>query len=507
MYNMAFITAVSQYPTAKTANGALSHHTPGGAHNARLNLFYKAIRGLDSNEADLLYEAAAREDATDAVVLAFHIRDCRGGRGERALGRQLLGRAVPKSPIAALIARGGTPVTNEADVGGNLDLLRLVPEYGRWDDLLALHAGRPDQVNAVLWAQLRTDQKAMAAGQPVSLCAKWMPTEKHSFDRGTGFVAKFCRFAGIKPRQYRKMLSELRKHIDVVERRMCAGEWGTIDFSKVPSCAMHRLKDAMREHDPQRFAAWEEGLATGATKVNSGQLFPYQLIHELDSYGSDQKLIEAQWAGVLKGYSSLERTIAVCDVSGSMKSKVAGFVSAMDVCISLGLLVAELGQGEWRNKVITFSREPVFVDLSGSLSQRYHQLRDAQWAMNTDLQATFDLILAAAVRAKVPAEEMPLRMLIISDMQFDSACTGRTNFEVIADKYRSAGYDMPHLVFWNVTAGSGEVPIKATDFGALVSGFSPAVLKFIHRGGTPVDMLRDVLDSDRYAAVKKALKG
>ena len=44
--------------------------------------------------------------------------------------------------------------------------------------------------------------------------------------------------------------------------------------------------------------------------------------------------------------------------------------------------------------------------------------------MNTDLQATFKLILDQAVKHNVPVSEMPTKVLILSDMEFDSAISG-----------------------------------------------------------------------------------
>jgi hypothetical protein len=94
-------------------------------------------------------------------------------------------------------------------------------------------------------------------------------------------------------------------------------------------------------------------------------------------------------------------------------------------------------------------------------------------------------------------------------MQFDSACKSnkRTNFEQIQKLYRKAGYEMPQLVFWNVNAIGGNVPMTAHDTGTcLVSGCSPSILKSVLTGNviTPVDVMKDAVYNDRYAPIGKA---
>ena len=109
--------------------------------------------------------------------------------------------------------------------------------------------------------------------------------------------------------------------------------------------------------------------------------------------------------------------------------------------------------------------------------------------------------MSAAEKNNVRAEEMPQKLIIVSDMQFDSACrsNNRTNFEQIQKLYRKAGYEMPQLVFWNVNS-YGNVPVTSHDTGtALVSGCSPSILKSVLTGSviTPLDTMNDTVYSER----------
>ncbi len=107
--------------------------------------------------------------------------------------------------------------------------------------------------------------------------------------------------------------------------------------------------------------------------------------------------------------------------------------------------------------------------------------------------------------------EMPSVVYIVSDMQFDVACSGnnKTNLETIREKYKKSGYKMPTIVFWNVRDSSDDTPVTMDEKGAyLVSGCSASIFKSaINAHATnPMEMMMEVLNSDRYAAVEEALK-
>ena len=81
-------------------------------------------------------------------------------------------------------------------------------------------------------------------------------------------------------------------------------------------------------------------------------------------------------------------------------------------------------------------------------------------------------------------------------------------FKVIADKYAEHGYKLPRLVFWNIISRTGTIPVKENELGvALVSGFSPAIVKMVLSNKTdPFECLVEQLNTERYDAVETAVK-
>jgi len=219
-----------------------------------------------------------------------------------------------------------------------------------------------------------------------------------------------------------------------------------------------------------------------------------------------KKVATEQWKALpnfMEGCN--ERVLPVCDVSGSMGFPVSGSTTAMDVCISLGLYISERNEGIFKDAFVTFSSSPQLQYLKGDLNARYNQLQSADWGMSTDLAATFNMILNAGVKHNVPESEMPTCILIMSDMEFNNACGYSTAMNMIADKYAKAGYTMPKIVFWNLQSRHNNFPVQAKDENtALVSGFSPTILKSILTGDAmnPVNVMLKTLNVERYSMVQ-----
>jgi hypothetical protein len=294
---------------------------------------------------------------------------------------------------------------------------------------------------------------------------------------------------------------------------MCAKDWDNINFSHVPSLAASRYKKAFNRNTP-KYKEWAEKLVKGdkTVKVNAKAVYPYDVLKGVSNYlygapslgKTELDVVVAQWEA-LPNYIGDANVLPLVDVSGSMGSTIGGSkLTAMDVAVSLGLYCADKNKGKFKDTFLTFSSSPELLHLKGNILEKVKQMVDSKWAMNTDLHAAFNKILDVARKGKVPQEEMPQTLLIMSDMQFD-ACVKQDDsaIEMIRRKYEKAGYQMPNVVFWNLNARDN-VPVKFNEQGvALVSGFSPSILKAVLSGDmenlTPVGVMMKTLMVDRYA--------
>lgn len=468
---------------------AVLNSTASTANVARTTNGMKALQSSLSNTTDLFFkigasrgknitaqfEKAYREDREMALRVAQWARDVRGGAGERELFRQTL-KWLEK---------------NHKDEFVNTRLLKNVAEIGRWDDLLIFE---DEMVKSIAFRLI-----AEALGEGNGLCAKWMPRKGPK-------ALELREFLGWSPKFYRKRLVELTK---VVEQQMCAKQWNEINFSHVPSLAMSRYSKAFGKNAPDHFTAFKEALKKGdpkVAKVNAGAVYPYDIVKNV-RWG-DSSLADEQWKA-LPNFIGDASILPIVDVSGSMTCKAGGSqsksdVSCLDVAVSLGLYCSDKNTGPFKDVFLTFSNKPKFVTVTGSLSQKVKTMERSDWEMSTNLHAAFDEILRVAIQNNVAREDMPKVLLIMSDMQFN-CCTGFDDraIQMIRRKYNDADYEMPNVVFWNINAYEN-VPVRFDEKGtALVSGFSPSIMKAVLAADmdsmTPEAVMLRAVMSDRYS--------
>lgn len=437
--------------------------------NANVDLFFciGASRGKDITAQ---FNAALAEDPEMAVRNLLWARDARGGSGERQTFRTLL-KHLESTHQDALLER----------------IVPLVPELGRWDDLLIFSTQQwQEKAYAFIF-------QALASGD--NLCAKWMP-------RKGPIAVAMTKFFGITPKQYRKGLVALS---NTVEQLMCARKWDEIEFGKLPSVASARYQKAFGKRCKDRYDAYKSALVKGTAKVNAGAVYPYDVIKSVQ-YG-DEVVAEAQWKALPNYLAEGQGILPMIDISGSMSIPVGDNpnLTCMDVSIGLGLYIADKQQGPFHNMYLTFSGVPKLDVLKEgqSLRSRMNQLRQ-NGGYNTNLYKAFQAVLDVAQKNSVAASDMPKYIVVLSDMQFDDGQVSgndQTAFGMARTMYAAAGYELPKLVFWNLNARGNNTPVQFNQVGAaMVSGFSPSLMRSIlgAKNVTPADIMRETLMNSRY---------
>lgn len=449
--------------------------------NECVNLFFQigAMRGKDKKVLINSFVCAYEENPLTAMKLLFWARDIRGGAGERQIFKDILNYLANTRPNSLI------------------NNLKYIPEYGRWDDLLGLIGSKLER-NALELIKEGLENNNQ-------LCAKWMPRPNCSNEVKRKQAQIIRNFLKLTPKEYRTLLV---KGSNTVEQLMCSNNWGLIDYSKLPSKAMSDYMKAFNKRDTMRFTQFLEALKNGETKINASAVYPYDIVKNL-RFGNKEGA-DAQW-NALPNYMEFnnELILPVVDVSGSMTSSVGNNpnLECIDISISLGLYISERNIGPFKDSFITFSESPELQYLKGTLSERYSQLANSDWGMNTNLEAVFNLILNQAKNQNVPESEMPTMILILSDMEFDSAIedsSNPTSFEMINNLYENHGYKIPKIVFWNLNAKNKNFPASFDENNTcLISGFSPSILKILLNGGdlTPISMMNAVINSQRYQQI------
>lgn len=487
-----------------TENGNLTHKT---TRSDLLDMFAMGGAMRQRSDADiiLMFRKAFKENEVYALKCLFYLRDVRGGQGERRFFR---------------ICMKDLALNHTEAARRNM---KYVAEYGRWDDLYVF-VGTPLEVEmfAFIKEQLALDLDCKTP----SLLAKWLKSENTS-SRESRRLGNLTRAAlGMNHKQYRKTLAHLRTKINVLEKLMSENRWDEIEFDKIPSKAGLIYKNAFARHDIERAKAQATTYAEFArnkdTKVNAAVLNPVDIASQIfGSWNPDETerlMWDKYWANLKDYYNGREENgIAVVDVSGSMCG------TPLHAAVSMGAYIAERGHGPFANHFITFSGNPQLVKFEGvDLYDKFQRAESADWGMNTNIEATMNLLLTTAINNNCSQEEMPSRVYIFSDMEFDrcaavgpatinrydgggmrrlTSADSNTYFESLKSKWAQHGYKLPNIIFWNLRSSQDNIPAIGEGF-SYVSGFSMNMIECILSGKDGYDLMMDKLNTERYAVIQ-----
>lgn len=477
-----------------TTNGQAALKSTG---DACLDLFSQIGALRDANDSRLfrLFAEAYKENPLAATKIVFYGRDIRGGLGERSVPRKLFRYMAENHPES---------------IKPNIS---LIGTFGRFDDLYSL-IGTP--VEADMWRfmkiQLEADIESDNIGKPVSLLAKWIKTPDASSKQTRNLGILTAKKLGYSVYDFKRILRKLRKNIDIVERKMSNGEWDQIDYSVVPSRAMHIYGKAFERHDSDGFNDFIGKAVKGEVKINSNTVYPYDLVHKifgrtsgLWSYryaAKEDAVVEAQWRA-LPNYVENANALVIVDTSGSMGCDGG---RPIETALSLGVYFAERNTGEFHNMFMMFNDYSTICKIKGkTLAQKINSIDPKGWGSSTNLEAAFDNILSIAVDYKVPQEDMPKALVVISDMQINGCCSRRwTFYDEMKARYAQYGYNLPNIVFWNVNSVKDTFHADKERKGVqLVSGSSPVTFKHVLEciGYNPVEAMEKIINSERYEPI------
>jgi hypothetical protein len=492
----------------RTENNAVALKT---TDSDLLDLFASsgALRGFDYLDVRNMFLKAINEDRLLATKLMFYTRNIRGGLGERNTFRHML--------IALAHFRPDIIEKN----------INLIPYFGRFDDWYSL-AGTPCE--DVMWkameSQFSEDLDNYRKGKPISLLAKWMKSVNTSSETSRKLGKMTAKRFALSERGYRKVLSTLRSHLDVVEKKMSRNDWDKINYEKIPSRAMNLYRNAFKTHDSYAFSEYMENVKSGNKKINAGTLYPYDILMKgklrteykvtpNTSFGrwsqnvefviDEDDVLEELWKALPNYIEGENNILVMADTSGSMEVEGG---RPLATSLGLSLYFAERNFGAYKNLFLTFSETPKYHLVKGeTLKEKLSGIQSE--IANTNLESAFDMILSTAVMNSISPKEMPKSLIIISDMHFDQAIENSnaidTFYTKMKDKFSLYGYEIPTIIFWNVAQRGNAFQVRKGDANVmLVSGQSTSTFKSIlgNMSKTPYEFMVETLNDPQYDCVK-----
>lgn len=502
---MDFFDRMKNNIMTKTTNGALCYSTTGN-YLVDINFGVSKFRNMLNNKESLweMFYPALMQNPRYALKWLLYLRDIRYGIGERDAFRDLLYNLIVNTKVDSYFIKTCN-----------------IQEYGRYDDLIDIYFRLYDDkklskikrinnikniIIDIIKEQLLLDLANSKNNRSVSLLAKWMPTESTSSLKNRRRAKILMNKLNYSPKRYRKILVLLRKKIDIVEAKMSTNNWDKIIYENVPSKANLLYSRAFINHDSERRLKYIDDLSNNKTKINSKALFLHEIVSKYKKEYERNEVLESMWKNIPKP-DNFSDTLVVRDGSGSMCQCLPNSTSTiLDVANALTIYCSENNK-TFKNKFITFSQRAEIVDLTSytNLYEKLKKLDGYYDYSNTDINNVFNLILKTAIKEKLSKEDLPKNILIVSDMQFDevNSCDIDSLFETINNEYKKAGYEMPKLIFWNVSYYDNTIPMKNNKNGLiLLSGYSTSLMQMVCSTELdPFKALKEILNNKRYSII------
>lgn len=484
-----FVNALTSHDTV-TENGALSHSTTG---SKCLDYFSKcgSYRGRDQDVVDADMASIFSEDESLALKIVLYNRLITrnvkvAGTDVKAVGQ---GQRDEFAKSLNWIERARPHLVDK--------VISKIPDIGCWKDFW--HDTKNGKNYAAPESVYKLVKQVIAINDDsVHLLAKYLPkyrsksnvkNERHK--RLNNWIRGLCREMGWTELQYKKFKSDPSKIAHEFQRKMSRNDWN-LDFNRLPGKALFNLMktDVLDRHNQtERFKEWLDK----QTNVKFTG-FVYELYKSArKARGSVQRtVINKQFQTILDGAEVKSRILCALDTSGSMMCRVApdSEITAMDICVSLGIYFSSLIKGAFADTVVMFDSDSETLKLKGNFCDKVDQV-PANAMGSTNFQSVIDEIVRVRKQnPNIPIEEYPDTLLVVSDMRFNptgdyynwaSEKEAQTNYEAAMAKLAKVGLPPIRIVWWHVNGShTKDVPSKQDDKGVMMlSGFDGSILNFL----------------------------
>ena len=555
--------------------------------------FFQLVRTDDTTKMEKIlndilldikhYEFSNMKNFVHLYKLIGQTRDIIAGKGEQDLAFMQLWVWWQHYPKLAEYAFEQMVVLN-GDVNSH--------PYGSWKDIkywcryVKKRSGNRDhplieKALTIAIVQLNRDLKIYQENsinkKKISLISRWLPREKSSF--GWVFKKMALKMYGsfldtaqsseqtqkAKLKAYitlKKQLVRLSSFIDTPQIKMCDDRWHELEFNNVTTQTLRinrrsimnlnkdnttRSKKKDRKNCAENYYAHREASKVDPKRHkihgNRANVYEfvkdamelkrtsqYQVTEEIRDNLNDQiDSINLQWLSN-KTNNRLKRRpiISIVDTSYSMEVNNR---TPLYNAVGLGIRTSELTHSAFKNRILTFSAIPRWVnldDIEDNFVKKVWRVMDSNSCMNANFYRAMTMILNVIVEEEIPPFEVEgITLAVFSAMQIDVGDLNgvkyndmKPMFKAIEKMYVEAGlrsvfkqpYQTPHILFWNLLGTNG-FPSKTSQKNVtFMSGYNSILLdNFSNKGMevireyTPTTVLENMLDNPRLRCLEVRL--
>lgn len=394
-----------------------------------------------------------------SIKLLFFIRDKVNGLGERRVFRVLLNYLGNEHPKY---------IENN---------LTLIPKYGRWDDLYSLFNTKvEDAVIDLFRNQIQID---INSNKPSTL-GKWLKSENTSSKESRSFGNKTRRLLGYSPKEYRRLLSSLRRKIDIVETNISRREYSKINYENLTELNIKKYKKAFLKNDKADYEKFKLENPKKAFIFKSLENIISIIRETLNNPGINSiedmylKNLEYLIDKNIKDLNTFEDTLIINGIEGELIQNKNRY---FDILISTILLYNKLNLNSFKNYYMSFKNNPKFnkltsTDYIGSIKS----MSKNNINYNMDLNSALDLLLFTSIKKNLKPEAIPKSIMFIYNKSEDISFN---NLKFISEKWINSGFEMPKIKLWNLKDLSSKFSISYKDSVVIISGYNKYIWKYI----------------------------
>ncbi len=355
----------------------------------------------------------------ESLKFLFFVRSINSGLGERRIFRVLLKYLAKENP---------SMIENN---------IRIIPKYGRWDDLYALFdTSLEGRVVTIFKSQI---QKDLNSKKPSTL-GKWLKSENSSSKESRSLGYKTRVLLDYSPKEYRKLLSNLRRKLNLVESNITTKQYQKINYESLSKIALTKYKKAFLRNDNKKYNFYLKN-EYYIKNFSPTKIISY-LTAGVDSEILNKKIEKLLFDIIIKEAKILEDSIII---NGLKEDENYDIKSLLLFTI---VLYKKINLNVFKNYYISFKKNPKFNKLSESNTiNNIKSIYNKYTNFNINLDSALDLLLFTLLKKNINIDSVPKSILFIyndeEDIEFQ-------NSEAFKEKWLKAGFKDPKIKLWNL---------------------------------------------------------
>lgn len=414
-----------------------------------------------ANEEEIIesFRRLFYSETANSIKLLFFVRDKINGLGERRVFRVLLKYLANEHPKYIE------------------DNLAVIPKYGRWDDLYSLFDTRLE--NSVINLFKNQIQIDLNTNKPSTL-AKWLKSENTSSKESKTLGNKTRRLLGYSPKEYRRLLSSLRKKIDIVESNISRREYYKIDYKKLTNLNLKRYKKAFLRNDTENYKKYKLQNNKNTFRFESLENLISIIKKDLNNHNINSiedmyiKNLEYLIDLNIKDLTTFEDTLIVNGIEGEFVENQNRY---FDILISTILLYNKMNLNSFKNYYISFKNNSKFNKLTGvNFIEDIKVISKNNVNYNIDLNSALDLLLFTSIKKNLKPEAIPKSIMFIYNSSED---IDLKDIKEINEKWVNSGFEIPKIKLWNLKDLSSKFSIVYKGDLIRIDGYNISIWKYL----------------------------